>query len=185
MLPLFMILAAGALFVGYICWQGLKVQQAANLAARIQGQERVGGGRSQQSIAQDNGLDSGGDTVPDDSSMSGLAQDPNALDRFKSAPNGGVYGKFYQAVHEMFGPGEQQKLFVPPPEKEGINSDRIRVIRVLNPPKIFDYQMKPIKLEATAYGGEDTHMYGLPRWGKTANSQGQFYTGALENPNND
>ena len=188
MLPLFILLAGGAMAVAYICWQGIKVQQAANLAARIQGQERVSGASAsdasvgQHFIEQDNGVDGGGDTVPDDASIQGLSNNPNALNGFHTKPTGGVYGKLYQAVHDMFNPGEQKKLFVPLPI-QGLNTDSVEVVRVLNPPKIFDMQLKPVKLQARAYGGEDTHLYGLPRWGRD-NANGQFYTSALQNPDN-
>jgi hypothetical protein len=183
-LPLFVLLAGGLLSVGYICWQGLKVQEAANLAARIQGEERVGGGVSADSIQQDNGLDGSGDRVPDDSLIGGLSKNPDALSGMKSKPTGGVYGKIYKAVHQMFTKGEQEKLFVPPPIKQGINSDTVQVVRVLNPPKFLDFKLAPIRLEAEAYGGEDSHMYGLPRWGRTADSPGQFYTTNIKNPDN-
>src|SRR5262245_39084837 len=99
MLPLFVILLGGVLFVGYMCWQGLKVQQAANLAARIQGQERVAGGYAPpnnpnvgvQFIRQDNGIDGGGDKIPDN--LDALDGNPDAFAQYKVKPTGGVYGK--------------------------------------------------------------------------------------------
>src|SRR5262245_41063657 len=78
MMPLFVILACGVLSIGYMCWQGLKVQEAANLAARIQGQERVSGGASTDTILQDNGLDAAGDRLPDDDNIQHLANNPDA-----------------------------------------------------------------------------------------------------------
>lgn len=183
LLPIFLLLAAGMVMLGYIALQGLKVQEAANLAARIQGQERVSGGTSRQSILQDNGLDGAVEKVPTKEDLAQLKHNPNGLSGFKAAPNGGVYGKYYRAVHAMFSPGEQKKLFVPPPIKEGTNTDTIRIVRVLNPPKIFGFKLKPIRLEATAYGGEDSHMYSLPRWGRSGsggpNAQ-PFYHGQIK-----
>jgi hypothetical protein len=181
MLPLFLILAAGSISIAYMCWQGIKVQQAANLAARIQGQERVSGGVSQQSISRDNGMEGMGDQVPDEDDVAKMGNGAN-MSGWKSRPSGGVYGRFYDAVHTMFSKNEQNKLFVPPPINQGINTDTVQVVRVLTPPKILDFQLKPIRLEAKAYGGEDSHMYALPRWGSTANNNDQFYTTAITNP---
>src|SRR5688572_3895751 len=62
-LPLLLILAACAAYITYICWQGLKVQQAANLAARINGQERVGGAKDFNQIYLDNGLSNSMNTL--------------------------------------------------------------------------------------------------------------------------
>jgi hypothetical protein len=180
MLPLFLLLAFGAIAITYICWQGIKVQEAANLAARIQGQERISGGHSEESIRQDNGLDGGFDKLPTAEDLSQLDSSDDGLSGFKSKPAGGVYGRYYQAVHDMFGKGEQKKLFVPPPTNVGLNTDTIKVVRVLNPPKFFDFKLKPIRLEATAYGGEDVHMYALPRWGSTEGSSDQFYQGQIK-----
>lgn len=185
LLPLFIILVAGTGSIAYICWQGIKVQQAANLAARINGQERVAGGRSEATIQQDNGLDGAVERVPEPGDIQRLTSDPNALSGFKARPNGGTYAKMYEAVHEMFSPGEQAKLFIPPPINQGINTDTVQVVRILNPPKIFGFQMKPIRLEAKAYGGEDTRQYGLPRWGRTNPGTNPFYQSALTNPDND
>jgi hypothetical protein len=184
MLPIFIILMAGTASIAYMCWQGLKVQQAANLAARINGQERISGGPSESSIRQDNGLDGGVERAPDDSEIEQLSNDPNALSGLKAKPSGGVYGKMYTAVHEMFNTGEQAKLFVPPPINQGINTDTVQVVRVLNPPKVLGFQLSPVRLEARAYGGEDTHLYALPRWGKTSNTNNPFYSKELTNPDN-
>ncbi len=179
LVPLFVFMAGGALSIGYMCWQGLKVQQAANLAARIQGQERVMGGTSQQSILHDNGLDGPKDQVPDDSVLQNPSNAP--INGMQGAPSSGVYGKFYAAVRKMFGPGEQDKLFVPPPVNAGFNTDTVQVVRVLKPPKILNYQLPSIKLEAFAYGGEDPHMYGLPRWGRV-DGVAPFYQTEIQNP---
>lgn len=178
LLPLFMLLAAGFLCVGYMCWQGIKVQQAANLAARIQGQERVAGGTSSGSIDNDNGINQGfGDKAPMEPSKNQLV----SLSGFgkNQPPTTSVYGRYYKEVQDMFNKGEQEKLYIPEP-KTGINTDRVRVVRILQPPKIFGLQLDPIVFDATAYGGEDSRMYGLPRWGRTANGNGQFYTGQIK-----
>lgn len=170
-LPFILVLAGGAISVAYICFQGLKVQQAANLAARIQGQERVAGGKVVASILQDNGV---GDGTGDDAASAAkalqeLQSNPHALDgRTVTLPTG-VYGHYYKAVQSLFSKGEQEKLFVLPPHS-GINTDAVEVIRILAPPKILNYQMPPVELTATAYGGEDTHAFGLPRWGSVPNT---------------
>jgi len=65
-----------------------------------------------------------------------------------------------------------------------MNSDKVQVIRLLQPPKIFDLQLPPVKLEASAYGGEDPHMYGLPRWGKV-DKNNPFFVEKIKNPRND
>jgi hypothetical protein len=168
MLPLFLLLAAGALSIGYICWQGLKVQQAANIAARIQGQQRVSGGVSTTKIDEENGVGSGQeDRDITDEQVAQLGQNPTGVNAFRMGGNPrGVYGDFRAIVQSMFNADERTKLLVPAP-KRGMNSDKVKVIRVLNPPKLLGLQMKPIKLEAEAYGGEDPRMFGLPRWGGT------------------
>src|SRR5262249_44332746 len=55
-LPLLIMLAGGMLFVINAGWQDLKVQQAANLLARVEGQEKVMGGASVSAIANENGF---------------------------------------------------------------------------------------------------------------------------------
>lgn len=155
MMPVFILMIGIALSVGYMCWQGIKVQQAANFAARIQGQERIGGGRDPGSINYENGLVG----IADQVSVSGASG-------VKTGAIPGLYGRYRAAVQRLFNSGEQIKLFVPAP-KLGINTDQVRVVRVLKPPKILNFQMKPILLDGEAYGGEDPRMYGLPRWGNS------------------
>ena len=46
--PLLLALIGGGILVVFSCWQGIKVQQGANLAARIQGEERVSASRTPQ-----------------------------------------------------------------------------------------------------------------------------------------
>jgi hypothetical protein len=50
----------------------------------------------------------------------------------------------------------------------------VKVIRVLNPPDILGFKLDPITLKGEAYGGEDPHMYGLPRWGSTPNKRNYY-----------
>jgi hypothetical protein len=140
LVPLFVLMAGVMVSVAYICFQGIKVQQAANLAARIQGQERILGGSSPDSLELD---------------------DRN------------LYNNITKAVKRFFNKGEEAKLTIYRPDI-GINSDRVTIERVLNPPNILGLKLPEVKLEATAYGGEDTHMHSMPRWG------GGFYKGALE-----
>jgi hypothetical protein len=173
-LPLLVVLAGGAIAISYMCWQGIKTQQAANLAARIQGQERVAGGTSASDINNVNGLGMGGDQDP--SALAG--QDYLTAERAQNLrPQGGamsvrsVYGKFRDAARSFFSVGERDHVFVPPPVLRSI-TDQVKVVRVMTPPKIFDFQLKPILVEATAYGGECTNMYSLPCWGHTGANTG-------------
>jgi hypothetical protein len=140
LLPLFVIMAAALGSVAYICFQGIKVQQAANYAARIQGQERVLGGSSGGSI---------------------------------NADSQGVFNRYTRAAKSFFVGGEESKLTISEPSI-GLNSDRITVTRTLSPPHILGMQLPPVVLEASAYGGEDTRMHSLPRWGDG------FYKSALQ-----
>jgi len=191
-LPLFLMLAAGVCALVYMCWQGITVQQAANLAARIQGQERVAGGVSLSSIQQDNGVAAGGDTDPTtvgnlQSGQAGLSQHP--------APTGTVYGKLQRAAKSMFGLSEQSSIYVPEPHYGTVGiTDEVKVVRIWDPPKIFNMDLNPVMLVGKAYGGEDPHMYGLVRWGSTAyNGSQKFWAQKgsngrpenLPNPNGD
>src|ERR1019366_5931745 len=58
-LPLLIMLAGGMIFFVYVGFQDIKLQQAANLAARVEGQEKVSGGTSTQEIDAENGFVSG------------------------------------------------------------------------------------------------------------------------------
>jgi hypothetical protein len=203
-LPLFLFLTGGAMAVTYMCWQGIKVQQAANLAARIEGQERVAGGPGVTDIQQVNGLYPGvGDADPTDPANRALImKNPssalNALTKARPPDVAGqpsVYGKYYDVIRGMFSSGENQKLYVPPPNI-GVNTDQVKVVRVMAPPSIFGRQLPSLTLEGDAYGGEDPHMYSLPRWGHfgspTSNNSNQLFWqgptvlhGNLSNPNDD
>ena len=186
-LPMLLMMAAGAIFIVYMCWQGVKVQQAANMAARVEGEERVAGGTSAGSIREVNGLGIGGDEditangMPDASSLSGKNSTNLA-----AIPTNSVYGKYRSLVRGMFGAGEIPHLFVPPPVL-GANTDRVKVTRVMTPPSVFGMQMTPVVIDATAYGGEDSHMYALPRWGCTGSNcdpSKPYWQQILKDPNN-
>jgi len=175
MLPLLVMLAFGALAITYMCWQGIKVQEAANLAARVQGQERVAGGTSANDINQVNGTGPGmgGDADP---SAHINPNDPTQIQTLRTLapPMGGpspstVYGKYRQIVRDLFTTGEQEHLYVPPPVRGSI-TDQVKVVRLMQPPALFSWQMDPVMVTSTAYGGEDTNMYSLPRWGKTSSN---------------
>jgi hypothetical protein len=167
--PLLVMLCAGAMAVAYICWQGIKTQEAANLAARIQGQERVSGGTSVGNISFENGDYLKGDSVPGD------PEDVRRGLRSRTRPPlRTVYGRYYAAAKSLFSPNEQTKLFIPRPVTR-TNSDEVRVVRVMNPPKVFNFELPSVKIESNAYGGEDSYMYGLPRWGKVGNGDKPFY----------
>jgi len=168
LVPLFAILIGGAMSVVYIGWQNLKVQQAANVAARIQGQDRVGGGKNFDSIMEVNGQNVEGDNVFDN------AGEPTSQKPDKTS----VYGRLYAVVKErFFSQSESRQVFVPKPVI-GQNVDEVQVYRIVNLPKIpfmtRDSDNQRIRLQGRAWGGEDTYMYGLPRWGKTANNNGEL-----------
>lgn len=165
--PFFVILIGGAISVVYLGWQNLKVQQAANVAARIQGQERVGGGKDFQSIMEVNGQLSSGDNVYANAGEGSNGDEP---------PGDSVYGHVYQMVKKKFySPSEEKSVFVPKPTI-GQNVDEVQVYRFVKLPKIpfmnRNSDNQTVRLEGKAWGGEDTYMYGLPRWGKTGNNNG-------------
>jgi hypothetical protein len=175
--PLFILIAGAAIAIGYMCWQGIRVQQAANYAARIQGQERIGGGTSERDIKADNGTAFDGDQDPS-SAGKNTWQNVTALNDLHHAPPGGLYGRIYSSVQGFFSKGEQARLFIPQPDR-GLTTDKVKVIRVLNPPNLFGFKLDPIILKGEAYGGEDPHMYGLPRWGSTPTKK-NYYQGPIE-----
>jgi hypothetical protein len=154
------------MFSLYTAWQGLRVQQAANLAARIQGQERVSGGTSVQAIDQQNGDEVGtGDTLNTNSGNSSAQSQPGG--NINRPDPSSVYGKYYFLVKSQFFPKTQDQVFIPKPII-GQNVDRVSVTRVIHIPTIpFLSQNglpKTMVLQGAAWGGEDTSMYGLPRW---------------------
>ena len=168
-IPLLVMLAAGVMSVVYMCWQGVKVQQAANLAARIQGQERVAGGVNQSAIAMDNGVPGSNFGDRDLKKMSPGEQRAYEKARQGGAPiYSGVYGKIQKAVRTIFESGDQSGISIPTPKYGTVGySDKVTVQRVIVPPSFFGLSVSPQVLEGTAYGGEDSHMYGLVRWGST------------------
>jgi hypothetical protein len=170
LMPLLVVLLGAAMFVAYACWQGIKVQQAANFAARIQGQERVSGGRTEPEINSNNGIDGEHDDDPTNS-------DPSEKYTKKSRSDlkaHSVYGKFFNLAKGMFSPGVRDQVFVPLP-KIGQNVDEVKVIRLIDLPKLpfmkESSSFGQIKLEGTAWGGESPSMYALPRWGNGPNGE--------------
>ena len=180
-LPILLMLAVGVISVVYVCWQGIKVQQAANLAARIEGQERVAGGFNSASIASDNGIFPGMAGIGTNSTSGAI--DPNTLEAMRTQQqslgvmNATVFGKVIQAAKSFFSPSEQQNVVVATPQFGAVGySDKIRIFRTVTTPSGFGLPSKTITLEGTAYGGEDTHMYGLVRWGRDGqNAQTPFW----------
>lgn len=167
-LPALVAFGAVAMVIVYTCWQGIKVQQAANLAARVQSQEKVGGGTSITEIQNENGTSDSSSNCDPMSVVGSYTGSPCV------APTNSVYDKFSQLVKAMFPSNAQNDLYVQPPQ-EGQNFDKIKIVRVINLPKLpfwsWGSDSHPqIKLEGDAWGGEDTYMYGLPRWGKTSTS---------------
>ena len=179
-LPLFLMVTCGVMAVVYACWQGVKVQQAANLAARIQGQERVAGGYNVSVIQEDNGVQAGGDLDPTRRTIALDAAGAQVIEQSnKHRPSTHtVYGKIVQEVRAMFGAGDQDGLLIPLPSYGLVGySDQVKVVRVWTPPQLFGLSLNPVQLVATAYGGEDSHMYSLPRWGSTSGPQAASNSG--------
>jgi hypothetical protein len=174
LVPLMAMLLAGTVSIVYLCWQGVKVQQAANLAARIEGQERIAGGASVSAINEENGFESvnTGPSVHDDDGhhMSKPAADELPKRNAEQIANmGGLYERMVHAVSDFFGGSakDANKLIVQEPT-QGLYTDTIKINRVLTPPSMMGLDFGSIKLNGTAYGGEDTKMYALPRWGETS-----------------
>jgi hypothetical protein len=187
-IPVLLTLAGAAVTVVYMCWQGIKVQEVANLAARVQGQERVAGGVDLSTIQQDNGTNLRGDIDPTLASQpmdsAGLAalqgrQLPTPLPTT-------VYGKILKLVRDQFNTSELSGLFVPEPQYGLVGySDQVKVVRIWQPPSYFGFNVPPITVQATAYGGEDPHAYGLVRWGHTSPDGGGAPFWAEKNGSND
>ncbi len=170
-LPILLTLIGGGMFIVYACWQGIHVQQAANLAARIQGQERLGGGKSLGEIDRQNGVSSF--DAADTSQWNKAFAPPSQ----NEPPARSVYGKYYHLAKNLISSGFQgDHVYISPP-LIGQNVDKVRVIHTLHLPKIPFFKwpagQEQITMEAVAYGGEDTNMYGLPRWGESDQSNGQ------------
>jgi hypothetical protein len=171
LLPLFVTLIGAGMFLLYSAWQGIKTQQAANFAARIQGQERVAGGTGLPQIDQANGAQVGeGDSMSGDTSNGGKVQ------ASVNPPNdrASVYGKFYYLVkNNFFAKSVQNEVIIPQPII-GQNIDKVSVTRLINVPNIPFLKSgtlpSQVQVQGTAWGGEDTYMYGLPRWGPTTGS---------------
>ena len=169
-LPLLIMLAGAMVFFVYAGWQDLKVQQAANLAARMEGQEKVSGGTGIEAINQANGFNNseGNDVVNPDVNDKTVGVSPNT----SVSPLSGVplFDRMKTVVRGLFSPGERVQLAFP---RTGQNVDQINVYRTLNTPHIPFFSGKDgmpskIVLKGTSYGGEDPFMYALPRWGKTS-----------------
>lgn len=184
--PLMVMLVAGAVSVSYVCWQGLKTQQAANVAARMQGQERIGGGRSSDEISQANRGYGAADPDPSRGWRNGEGEGetlyrPVAQRAEGEQQRASVYGRYRSTVRSMFSEKERPNVYVPAPVM-GSNTDQVKVVRVIEFPAIFGFQPDPIVLESTAYGGEDPHTHALPRWGKTETGEVFWKKDLRENP---
>ncbi len=191
LIPLFVTLAAGAIFIVYMCWQGIKVQEAANFAARVAGQESVGGARDYATLLSDNGVltavgsTAAGDADPSTCQQADTTKMQACLDSMLATNGGsgagagnlgtktpasgggtGVYWSFRKAVYNMFSAGEQKNLFVPAPATRG-GITEVKVNRVMRAPTIFNWHPPIVSIEGKAYGGEDTYMYALRRFGHT------------------
>lgn len=168
--PLLLAVIGAFMFLLYGAWQGIKTQQAANLAARIQGQERVQGGTGLPEIDRENGNAVGqGDTLSMDSSDSTDSSRPKAHGNINQPSRTSVYGRYYFLIKEQLFPKNAQ-VIIPAPVI-GQNIDKVSVFRLIDVPNIPFIKPgtlpKQIQLQGTAWGGEDTYMYALPRWGQT------------------
>jgi hypothetical protein len=173
LLPLLVILAAGCLIVAYMCWQGIQVQAAAGYAARIYGQERVGGALTQADIMQENGLlQANGQVGDDDPTAPGQNLQQRRSDSYRRAqPRSGVFASLYGSVRGFFTPRENQSLYIPGPEHgPGGVTDSVKVVRVFEFSSIFGWKPDKVAITGKGYGGEDSLMYGVPRWGRDSPS---------------
>jgi hypothetical protein len=173
-LPLLVILAGGMLFMVYAGWQDLKIQQAANLLARVEGQEKVSGGTSIRDINIENGFGPGTGFQDGDDSVSGrnfgVSDDTHVT-------SGGAFALSDRMKNLLRGffPGGLGKGGGMAQPRAGQNVDQITITRVIPTFRIpFTKRNagmpKEITLKGTAYGGEDPYMYALPRWGTTPTS---------------
>jgi hypothetical protein len=169
-IPLLVLLATIIAGVLYVEWQGVKTQEAANLAARLEGQEHISGGKTPQQIALLNG------------NFEGLSREMptlnNELDRMTdqewnhiSNSGGGNNGilniqqKMLDMVRKFI--GRESAVQTP---VIGTATDSVTVDRAVGVPAALGGG--DIVIHSTAYSGaEDTYMYGLPRWGPTDGSQ--------------
>src|SRR5262245_46086027 len=124
LIPLMAMLMVGSGVIVYLCWQGVKVQQAANLAARITGQERLSGGTSVDAISRDNGLlndviDPSREQAQARIRFLTEAEIDEAMNRRanENAEPGTVYAKIKRFAESLFLPGERGsgRLDVEPP----------------------------------------------------------------------
>jgi hypothetical protein len=188
MVPFFAAVAAMVMFVTYTCWQGVKTQQAANLAARIAGQQAVGGAQNFGQIDTMNGVQAG---VTNNNNPNPGPPTPT--------PGGSVYSDYYTKVQRLMKISDSTKLRAFPPSI-GLQSVEVKVIRTISLPAIFFLGAQQISIGddrhmigslhyVSAYGGEDTYMYGLPRWGAPGLGSSSYWRGlmtkvkAVVNPN--
>lgn len=170
-LPLLIMLAGGMLFMVYAGWQDLKLQQAANLLARVEGQEKVSGGTSIDAINTENGWIGSGSGFRD---ADAKIDDTNfGITGTGSVSSRGAPTLFLRMINLLKGlfPGGGVTLSQP---RSGQNVDQITITRIIPTFKIPFMKgnaglPKQIVLQGQAYGGEDPYMYALPRWGATGN----------------
>ena len=167
-LPLLIMLAGGMLFMVYAGWQDLKLQQAANLLARVEGQEKVSGGRSINDINQENGFGPGSGFQDGDAKV----DSHNFGTGDEHVSSGGAPTLKLRMMNLLKGlfPSGGVSLAQP---RGGQNVDQITITKVVPMFKIPFLSKgnaglpKEITLKGQAYGGEDPYMYALPRWGTT------------------
>lgn len=174
LLPILIMLTGGMLFMVYAGWQDLKVQQAANLVARVEGQEKVSGGRSIDAINKENGFGPGVDRID---ANENVGRTNFEISNNTQASSGGapkLFDRLKILVAGLFTASERNSVSVLTP-RSGQNVDQVTVTRTFTMPKIPFMKGSfalpdQITLKGVAYGGEDPYMYALPRWGKTSDS---------------
>jgi len=189
-LPLLIMLAGGMLFVVYAGWQDLKLQQAANLVARVEGQEKVIGGVSDSEIDRENGFLSRSDQQ---FANPNIGKEDFGISEETQANSGGAFALFDRMKNLVAGflgiKGRSNVTLLPPRISQ--NVDQITITKILPMFKIPFMKGNAglpdqIILQSTAYGGEDPHMYALPRWGIDSTSKGvpewrNFLKSAVQN----
>jgi hypothetical protein len=188
-LPLLIMLAGGMLFMVYAGWQDLKLQQAANLLARVEGQEKVSGGTSDGAIDAQNGFSSGSGYQDVNTTVNNSTFD-TGNEQVGSGSSPVLFVRMLNLLKGLF-PGGGVSLAQP---VTGINIDQVTITKVVPMFKIPFLSKgnaglpKQIVLQGQAYGGEDPSMYALPRWGLASDSGNtpewrKYLTEAAQNSN--
>src|SRR5258706_6523351 len=127
-LPILFMLMGGMLFMVYTGWQDLKIQQAANLIARVEGQEKVSGGVSIDAINKENGFAPGADQLSADSTVGRTKFEINDQTQASSGGSYVLLDRMKNLVGSFLGVGKGADIRVFDP-RSGQNVDFIKITR--------------------------------------------------------